>query len=343
MEDEKRNKNNDDCGKLFAENYLEGVNRHAKRIDLNPNDKTDVFENCRHIGAALEMFIYAAIAWNNPLRLLDVRERSTKEQEAVTVLQNLVHGLPDVRSLSRLQVAPVNVLLPIVVKELTGTRNTQSGLGMFMKQLIQARNDVVHRNVLPNSAEYIITRFIFFKNSVCQCFGKDGPRFLALDGRLPDSRPAFSRLLERQIINLRTSYVPTNNFELHNRYNSTIGEIKNEADSYAKYVRGIHHTEVVACPVCGYPCFMQRHTTHMGTAPMGEPDNSPSMLAPFSNFSDKNELTLACAVCGLIWNEVELAYYAQISELKLLIPVFDSRQIKTKKTDILKLVASIGK
>lgn len=47
-------------GKLYTENYPEGVNRHAKRISLNLNDKVDVFENCRHIGAALEMSIYAS-------------------------------------------------------------------------------------------------------------------------------------------------------------------------------------------------------------------------------------------------------------------------------------------
>lgn len=334
-----KNKNIGDtnCGKLFAENYLEGVNRHAQKISFDVTNQVDAFEHCRHIGVALEMFIYASIAWNDPLKLFNTRKNAVEEQETTAILRDLVHGLPNVRSLSRLQVAPVNTLLPIVVEELTGTRNTQSGVGMFMQQLIQARNDVVHRNVLPNSAEYITMRFVFFKDSVCRRFGKDDPRFLALDGRLPSNKPAFSRLLEQQITNLRTHYVPLDTSELHNRYSSKIGIIKSDANSYAKYAHGVHRTEIVICPVCSYPSFLQQRTTHMATAWMGEPDNSASLLATFSNYSDKNELTLVCAVCNLAWNEVELAYYAPISELEPLIPEFDSCQIKTKKTAILDL------
>lgn len=50
-----KNKNIGDtnCGKLFAENYLEGVNRHAQKISFDVTNQVDAFEHCRHMALLL--------------------------------------------------------------------------------------------------------------------------------------------------------------------------------------------------------------------------------------------------------------------------------------------------
>ncbi|WP_288239981.1 hypothetical protein [uncultured Bifidobacterium sp.] len=329
--------NEANCGRLFAEHYLEGVNWHAQKINLIDTTSTNAFENCYHIGAALEMYIYALIAWDDPLQLVDAQTK-TSENSKTTTLQALIHNQPDISRLSKLQVASVNHLLPIVVEKITGRRNTQSGLGLFMQQILQARNDVVHRNIISNSTDYLVTRFIFIKDSIRQLFGEKDLRYLALEGLLPDNKPALSRLLAIQINNLQKTHTFPTASELQAKYSSTIGIIKSEADSYAtSYEHGRHCTEIVSCPVCAYPSFMLYRTTHMATAPTGIPNNSPSILAAYSNNCDKSENELICAACDLTWKETELIHYSQISQVKQLIPSFDSKQIKTKKSAILQL------
>lgn len=341
---------------LFARHFFEGTHWHAAKVNTYTKQRFEAqnpeitgYDACYSAGACIEMFIYGTIILYNPIDLIQGKSKKKQRADRQT-LTNLVNGTINIENLINIQADNAGTLLHTIMQIWFNNDSTDSGIGMIMRNLLDACNDVVHRNHLVNDPNYTIAQYCVFRDYIRNNFTSSSLEYQSLfNTGFYDNNSAMIELLKIQIASNKNNFnsiKDTINFQ--RKYIDKIGNIKSAnyhfLEENKSEKRASQKTTINQCPICEFPCFMTEQYNGITTAWFGEPNNSPSTLITYLNYKNGKRLStkiLECPACGLTWTDDTLSYYEEIGTLKSMIAAIDTKNIKSIKTQILNLVADL--